>query len=1311
MMSWDRVAPIERRKQGTMGWTGRILAVLMCLAVLAMWAPALHAQTGGEAGIQGTVTDPTGAAVPHATVIAKNNATGVEQTRETTGDGLFTISPILPGSYTVTVKAQGFGDYIQKNLQANALVLTPLNVTMKVGGASDTVEVTSAPPTLETTNATLGLTVENETYANLPLIMNNQQRDPTAIGNLAPGTAGGTRLPVVGGTGNYLGQLYLDGLPATTVSQQGDNRLVSQAVTVDAIDQLQVITSTPPAEYSGAGAENFTMKSGSLKYHGSVKDFIRNTAFDAWQFSKGTTKPVDHQNEFSATFGGHVPGTKRLFFFVAYDRYHNRTQANPQGFTVPTAQMKAGDFTQLACLSLTADQQPACIQGGGPIGNGVFGTNAQGASVSNTPFLYDPSTTVCSGVNCSRQGFSSTKGGVVTNNVIPASYISPIAKAMQQWLPDPNVTNSLTLNYVAGLAKGFDNHLYNYRVDFQATPNHRISTVGAMGTVNYLNNYGTPYLPLPYVGGDGAAIYPKVFDVQDAYTISNTMVNQLKFGFVRFFQNIYNATSGTQYGINNLGVTNLPGGQAGNSFPGVSFTANTKFPNALQTWTGNSDAIATQLTTPNNYALVDNLQWVKGSHTLTFGITVQWQQINNANPATLTGILSLPFDNYATANFGTTAGTTNVLQTTSGYSYASFLLGAVGATSTALNPVTLNIRPVSEVGGRYRPIAPYVEDTWKVSSKLTIDAGLRWDYLPPYHEVKDRWSFMDPTVTNPATGTKGALQFAGNYGGPGVSCNCRTPVQTYWKNWGPRVGITYQVDEKTVFRIGGGRVFSQGGGVGGRGGAFQGTGQLGFNTTATSAAESITGASASPSFWLNNAAFLGSAANTALFGGAAYPTAPTPGPASVILNTGNYVGSGGNVNASSAPGYADPYFSSRAPNFNFYNAGIQRAITNDLTLSINYVGNQSHHLINSTNTGTGTPRGYWSNQLNPIYLPLGTLLNQPATPANVTAAQAIIPGVSIPTFFQNAASAGVKGATVGQGLVAFPQYATLADTWGANVGNFSYNSLQVTVQQRMAHGLNFNFNYTWSKNIGDDGPFRTGFDLPSGTVSRTTQSYKQNRIDRGNTTFDFTHSIHAFGVWQMPWGKGELGGGLPAALRHTIDGWQLSGIYTYTSGSPVQVTYAGCNAPLQGQCMPDLNPAYIGTARINGKYGDGPRGRSTCSFGQGGCTSVKYFDANAFTEPLTTNGVNLIGNAPRTAAWNLRNPSQYNIDASLRKAIPIFKNLAFTFEADAFNVLNHANMGNPNAVWSRNSTTFGQITGTTSSYIPRSFEFAGHITF
>jgi hypothetical protein len=292
--------------------------------------------------------------------------------------------------------------------------------------------------------------------------------------------------------------------------------------------------------------------------------------------------------------------------------------------------------------------------------------------------------------------------------------------------------------------------------------------------------------------------------------------------------------------------------------------------------------------------------------------------------------------------------------------------------------------------------------------------------------------------------------------------------------------------------------------------------------------------------------------------------------------------------------------------------------------------------------------------------------------------------------------------------VAFPQYSGVSDTWG-NVGNFSYNSLQVTVQQRLAHGLIFNFNYTWARNAGDDGPYRTGFDLPSGSVSGTSQSFHMNRIDRGETAVSTPNVIHAFGVWDLPFGRGHIGGG-NAFVSTLVSGWQLSSIYTYASGTPVQIVTTGCTAPLQGQCMPDTNPGFIGSARTSGNYGDGPGGRTAANLGK-----VSYFNPSAFQAPASVNPnagpkvtkLNLIGNAPRTGAFDLRNPPQWNIDSGLRRSIPIHREMAFVIEVDAFNLLNHTLFSNPNATVG--SSAFGTITSASNK--PRSFELAGHINF
>ena len=1314
--------PGPRRRSG-------IVALLAALTALLCWAvlPAAG-QTAGEGSIQGTVTDTTGAVVPGAIVTITNAATGIQTVRTATGAGFYSISPVPPGTYKLQVDAKGFRTLVQDNVVVDALQTRTVNPALSVGEATQTVTVTAAPPVLDTADATIALTMENTTYSNLPIQMNNAQRDPTAFGTLSPGAQGGTRLPVIGGTGNYLGQLYLDGMPAETVSQQGDNRLVSQAMNLDAVDQFQVVTSTPPAEYMGAGAENFTMKSGGLEYHGQVSDFVRNTAFDAWNFTaKAATvknlagqtvpapKPIEHQNELSATFGGVVPKTeKKLFFFVAYDRFHSRKGANPTLYTIPTTKMTTGDFTE------------------------IFG--------STTPVLFDPMTTSCTGGTCTRQPFQSNG----SYNVIPSGDISPISKAMEQWLPsatkDPNYNGNTVNNYLGGFPSGFDNHVIDWRVDYDLSSKHRISSIGAMGAVNYLNNYGSPFLPQPYTGGDLANIFPKNYIVEDTYTFAPNVVNQLKYGFTRFFQNIHNSTQGVkQYEIGTLGVTNLPGGQAGEEFPGAQFGTNTAFGTQEQTWTGYGNSISTQLTTPNNFALTDNLQWLKGKHAITMGLTYQWQEINNANPATFTGVLDLAYNSNSTANFSGSS----LNASGSGFSYASFLLGAVGGSTSAgsASAPSLGLQYVSELAGRYKTISPYIRDSYKVTQKLTLDLGLRWDYLPPFHELRNRWTFLNPSLINPLTNTQGMLQFAGNYGGAGVSCGCTTPVHTYWKNLGPRVGLAYSVNNKTVIRSGFAVVFSQAGGVGGRGGAFNGTGQTGFNTSIIGPTESATGASAGPSYWLNgNSAYLGGLANAALFGGTAYPTQPTPGVTAQELNTGFYV-SGGKMVSASSVSYADPYYSSRAPEIVMYNLGVERAITSDMTLAINYVGNESHFIVNSGTTGSN-PRGYWTNEINPSYLALlgpvmdsghtKPLLNAQATAANLAILSSVAPTAPQPAFY--AASGAISGsATIQQMLTAFPQYSGVSDTWG-NVGNFSYNSLQVVLQQRLSHGLTFTVNYNYAKNLGDDGTFRSGWNLPAGTVSGVNRAYHMNRIDRGWTAISNPQTVHAYGVYQLPFGKGQFGSN-SLLVRALAGGWQLSGIYSYSAGTPIAVTWGGAtssNTPGQGQGMPDLDSSFSGSARQDGSYGSGPGGYTAANLGK-----VQYINPAAFTTPIsvstapncvpggrvqlsTCNAAYLIGNAPRTRPLNLNGPGTQDFDASVRRSFPLhWEHTEFVFEADCINVWNKVTFNSPNTTgsnaWSATrtastnaiaySTSFGAITGVSGSPGPRDWQFAGHINF
>jgi hypothetical protein len=1326
-----------------------IAIALLVIATPFAITPVLHAQTAGEGTISGTVTDSTGAAVPGAKVIATNVATNISYERASLSSGLFTIAPVPPGTYTLSIQANGFRSLKQDNLVVNALGVMTFNPVLTIGEATETVVVTAAPPVLDTSNATVGLVIENSTYANLPLQMNNSQRDATAFASLAPGAQAGTRVPIVGGTGNYLGQLYIDGMPAETINQQGDNRIVSQGIDLDAVDQFQVVTSTPPAEYSGAGALNFTMKSGGSKYHGQASYFIRNTAFDTWGFTQkwvqqpginpatgvayptcspvATTSTVggqvitnapragcqpkgaEHQGELSLTFGGHVPHTgNKVFFFFAYDRFHSRRAANPALFTIPTPLMNQGDFTEL---------------NGGVGGGGLTGTGT-----NNKPIVYDPTSNSCVGNSCTRTAFQGLKNGIPTNNVIPSSYLSPIALKMASFMPAPSNPTSLTNNYLGGYPSGFDNHVLNWRVDWDINSKQRLSTVGAMGAVHYLQNYTSGgsgagaygLLPIPYVAGTVANIFPKFYDAEYTYVIKNNLVNQAKYSYTRFIQPQKAATDGlAQYSPATLGITNVPAGAASTNFPGASFgqTGGASAATTLTGWTQQGAAGSTQSVIPETYTALDNLQWNKGRHAVTMGFTYQWQQTNVAAPVGPSGLVELPFNSNSTAAF---AASSNALSTTSGNSYASFLLGAVGGAPS------VGLQPVSELGGRYRLAAPYISDNWKVNSKLTVDLGLRWDYFSPYHEVQDRWSYLNPTLTNTATGTPGMLEFAGNHGGAGVSCNCSTPVKTYWKNWGPRVGVVFAADDKTIFRAGIARVFSQAGGVGGRGGAYQGTGQTGFNISANATPESTTGVNAGPSFYLNNGSTFTSKgiANTDLLGkGFVYPSAPAQNAAAQLLQTGNYLNNGALVTAAGVS-FADPYISGRAPEFTFFNAGIERSITKDMTISVNYVGDQTHFI----NPSGQNARGYWANQLNPIYLATlggvtdstGTkpILNAAATSANVAKAQAAMSGITIPTFYQNAANANPNSSvlTISQGLTAFPQYSGVTDLWGANTANLTYHSFQVMLLQRTAHGLSFNINYTYSKNIGDDGTFRSGFDIPAAAISGGGQSWHQDRIERSWSVVSAPQSFHAFGVYQLPFGKGQIGS-TSFLVRSLAGGWTVSSIYTYGSGTPLAVISSLCSAtnyPGQGQCMPDVVPGAT-NARIGGSYGTSSSGTSACNLGIGpGCIAAKYVDStqfkNAANISAASNPIYLIGNAPRTAPLTLRGPGNQDLDAAVRRSFNLPKDIGtFVFEVDCINVWNKVVFSNPASTFG--SSNFGQISSVASSPGSRDFQFAGHLNF
>ena len=1328
-------APLSHNLPGPKRAATRL--VLFALSICLGWAslPAA-AQTAGEGAIQGTVTDPSGAVVPDATIVATNSATGVATSRTTTSSGFYVISPLSPGNYTVVVDARGFSEFKQLNLTLNAMQTFGLNITLRLGPTSANVTVTTAPPELQTTNATLGGSIDSSVYLKLPVLINNQQRDITAFSNLLPGAQPGSRSSLFSGTQSRVEEVYLDGIPVTTISQIGDNRPIFNVVPAEAVDQINVVTSGASAEYQGAGMVNYTTKSGGNQFHGTAADFVRNTVFDTWGFTAitGTKqvlvngkitnvpagKPADHQNEWTASVGGPISiphlfsGHDKLFFFGSYDGFHSRAAANPIQTTIPTAKMRTGDFSELLAAN------------GGP-GYAIYDPTTQGACTANSTtgpcrYAYGQS-------YAGTPGPAGNPAGTPTN-IIPAGQISPIAKYMEQWLPDPTLSGPgiISGNYLGGSPTGYDNWLYSGRIDYNVSDKQRISWIITGGNRVAWPFTGTAHLelPLPYTQSDYSTVAGHWSDLADSYTFTPHLVNQFRFGWSNFGgPPLKNLTEGIkQYEAVTAGISfgGVPAnGQAPTEFPTSVFNGS----NAPEQWgdgaSGHTSTIVTE-----SYTTVDNLLWVKGKHSMTFGFQIQRLEDNNSSYDGPASDITLNWSPNETACIvsgakaatctqpGTTPG--SAFGPSSGYAYASYMLGAVDSTSISLQPFTV-------LGGRYATYAPYFQDDWKATSKLTLNLGLRWDYIGPYHEVLDRFSYLNPTLMNPVTGTPGALEFAGSWGGSAVSCNCSTPVHAYWKNWGPHVGFAYQLNGKTVVRGGFATLYSHGGGTGGASGAGTGPTQLGF-TSSVSFPANAAGPGAGPAFYLNsNSSF--SAAN-ANFGGPGYSVPPItpPGTVSQTLNVGNTVDASGKyLAAGGAPTFADFYVSGRAPEFNFWNFGIDREISNNISISIDYAGSESHFIYGASNI-----RGLYSGQVNPIYYPLGSLLNAPATAANVAKAQAIVPSITVPYagFEAAAATSGGSGqATIGRMLTWMPQFSSTADTWGSDVANASYHALQISAHKRMSNGIDITANYTYSKQLDDAGTMRDGYAIPA-SLTLNGKAWAQDRIDRGISATSVPQNLAVYGTYQMPFGTGSLGGSANPVFRQVIKGWELGGVLRYSSGTPLLITSSACTSssqPFAGTCMPDLNPNFSGkTIRQNGSWGKGITAANFSGIqylsgaindttpGDGAPNGTTKVSCASSTGSFCNSNPFMFGDAPRTMAYDgLRNPSVYGLDGSISRTFDITERWKFVFRADCQNIPNKVTFSSIQT--NVNNTNFGSVGGATGNTGSRDFQFSGRINF
>ncbi|HKX27661.1 MAG TPA: TonB-dependent receptor [Blastocatellia bacterium] len=1050
--------------------------VLVSALVLSA-APAALAQIGGTGSIQGVVTDANGAVIPGATVTATNIATGVKTTRQATAAGLYVLTPLPPGEYKVAASATGFRQLEQTGVVVDALSTVGLNLTMQIGTTSETVTISEAPAQLNTSDPRLGTTIRNELYTNLPLAMGTSvagsgigqgPRNPGSFIFLLPGVSEGNRWGTINGAQGFSKEVFIEGVPITDPIQQGEGRTISLGVSVEAVEQFQVETSGTGVEFNGQGSENYTIKSGTNRFHGSGFEHLRNTALNARGFFP-TVRPIEHQNEFGGTIGGPIVKNK-LFFFFSYDGWRYRVTSPTQSATVPTLKMRQGDFSEL--------------------GVGI----------------YDPLTTAPLGNGFTRTAFS--------GNVIPDYRISPISKAYQALLPLP--TNSkITDNYEGSVPVAYNNDSFNAKVDYNLTGNQRLSGLYTHGKRSQPGPYREisttvpqTVLPLPYTETRLVTEIPTVIQVKHNWTVNSNLVNQVSFGYNHFFVPITNATSDGKWSTIS-GLKGLPAGDASDAFLEAAFTG----PNAPAGWrgTGSRDFEDNNY----NYTLQESLLWAKNKHSFKFGF--QYQRTSDRTKTNDTGsLLTTSFSNAQTAGFD---GNGSIISG-SGHAYASYLLGA-------LNNATLNDDNFVLTVAQFSSYAWWVADDYKVNSRLTVNLGLRHDLMLPYTEAEDRFTYLDPAAPNPAAGGRpGALRFGGNYAPDALSCHCRTPINTYYRAVGPRVGFAFALNDKTVLRGGYGMMYSRSGAVGGRDGARIGTGLTGINASVP--LTNPNGQTFAPAlFWDNGI--------PPYDNGPIYRETYQSGFLDPLVP-------GGTVT------YGDP--DSQPPRYQNWNLSVQRSLTPSLVVTAAYVGSNGKQL-------RGGGRGIWSNQLDPKYLVLGDSLSAlTTTPGSLAAAQAKMPGIDLPF-------PGFAG-SIAQMLRPFPQYSTVTDVYG-DVGQSNYNALQLSVQHRLSRGLTFNFNYTFSKALG--------------TINGNRSAYLQ---EKSLSTTDQPHLVNAFYAYQLPLGKGQRFNPDHQIARAIVSGWQLSGITRFASGTPLGPFTANCVVPQAGTCWADYNPNFTGPAGLKG---------------------------------------------------------------------------------------------------------------------------------
>jgi len=1105
--------------------------ISICLVTLTL---AAFAQTD-RGTITGTISDPAGAVVPNAKIEAKNVDTGAVTAGGSSATGNYVIS--LPaGRYELSVIVPGFKKFIRPNLQVTVATDVRSDVTLEVGAATESVTVEAAAPLLKTESGELSHNVTGNDADLLPVLTIGAGasfgangfgniRDPLAVSLLIPGVV----YAVDGG-------ITVNGLPASTEAiriegQDATNGAWNQKTQInqsgmDAIQEVAIQTSNFAAEYgqAGGGYFNYTMKSGTNQLHGSAYMYLVNEALNAGlpftdaglTNSQKTGQHIRNANrlfDFGGTLGGPVRipkvynGTDRTFFFFNFERFQ-QTQSYTQTETVPTVAERNGDFSGI--------QNPFGLPFPLALSSaGFFGPPTLDAL--GRPMFYDE-------VFDPRSTRTLQSGAVVRdpfpNGQIPASLFNPIASAVQNLIPLPTGPGLLN-NY----------NLPTYQ-DYQHTTNWSIkadhsfsSTVKISGYFSHILTFNPNYNGVPGPVEQPASTNNSSSTVRINYdqTIRPTLLLHLGVGYIHTY-----IPSGTaNYDESSLG---LHGYYAENYFPNITglsdfFTGGVNlstgpFGGGILGPAGFFQNLWDEKPTGNA-----NLTWVKGNHNYKFGGEFSVEGFPDISFYRSNGIFN--FAASETGNPNEQAMGLNAATGTTGFGYASFLLGQVD---------NLNINPPQQSKLGYHSFAFYAQDSWKVTRKLTVDYGLRYDFQTYLKEQYGRMPNTVFNVTNPETGTPGATLFEGYGGG---RCNCAFS-HNYPYAFGPRLGIAYQLTPKTVLRGGAGLQYS----------AEPNNAFLSYNDTVF---YSVSGPSYGLPFMTlgdNPYAPGNPYGNPALkypnFNEGIFPV-PTGGllpPDSPFIN----------IDRSSRPG--------RVFTWSF---GVQREITPNLVAEATYVGN----------------RGAWwtAPELDaPDYNALqnsdlarwGLNINNAADralllePINSPAVIARFPQLANPN---NVYPGFPASQPLNQVIRLAPEFLGVPPFLGPPLGDTWYDALQTKVTKRFSHGLSVQGSYSFSKNEVLGTSASTQYFTPGTPLINDVYNRLLNKQLSQNSPPSL---LVISGMYVTPrWGQNKL-------VKNVVGGWQIATVLRYQNGTLIQTPPSTNNLLTELDRGPSNNPALWG---------------------------------------------------------------------------------------------------------------------------------------